>query len=137
MKKLISLITVVLCLFSLSACKVDKEDEAKDNEINQSLVTEEFTIMGKVVCAKCKSDDLMDISAWGEDGTTPVAINSDNGSNLVQRFYENGEFKFADVTLHPGGKIRILVLTGYLYKGEKEVDVPDDGHTIEVTITLP
>lgn len=139
MGKIISLIAIVFCLFSLSACKVDKEDEdgAKINELNQVLNTEEFTIMGKVVCAKCKSDDLMDISAWGEDGSSPVSINSANGGNLIQRFYENGEFKLADIDLVPGSKIRIAVITQDLYKTEKEVDIPDDGHTIEVTLTLP
>lgn len=139
MGKIISLIVIVLCLFSLSACKVDKEDEngTKINELNQSLNTEEFNIMGKVACSKCKSDDLMDISVWEENGSSPVPINSANGGNLVQRFYENGEFKFEDVELLPGSKIRIMVLTQDLYKAEEEVDVPDDGHTIKVTITLP
>ncbi len=139
MGRSVSLIVIVLCLLSLSACKVDKENEngTKLNELSQSLDVEAFTIMGKVVCAKCKGDDLMDISAWEENGSSPVSINSANGGNLVQRFYENGEFKFEDVELLPGSKIRIMVLTQDLYKAEEEVDVPDDGHTIKVTITLP
>lgn len=135
MKKIISLIAIVSCLFSLAACKVDKEDESKN--LIQSINTEEFTIMGKVVCAKCKYNDLMDISAWGEDGSSPVSINSVNGGNLIQRFYENGEFKLTDVVLLPGSKIKIAVLTQDLYKSEKEVEVPDDGNTIEVILTLP
>lgn len=125
----------MIVLAAMISCKVDKEDDAKN--VNITINTEDFTIMGKVVCAKCKSGDLMDISAWGEDGTSPIAINSDNGGNLIQRFYENGEFKLADIELVPGSKIRLMVMTEAMYKAEKEIDIPDDGHTIEVTFTLP
>lgn len=140
MKKRIFLAVALLAV--LGACSGNRDDSTiedkwvyDDDYIQKYPYNYPYTIMGKVICEKCKEDYRMHVNIEDEDDRYLV----DKPWNGT---FGDGTYKFSDVSLESGKRIQLRVFIDELYpmgKKSEAIVLPEDYKqpVTAPTVTIP